>query len=82
LDRIEGTAKNIDCAGKRLVIEAAGQVISFEMPDPDKIFIRHQSAIVFDFTCGPQKPFPIAVEYVPAEKEQPGIKGRVRTLEF
>jgi tetratricopeptide (TPR) repeat protein len=82
VDRIEGTARDIDCAGKRLVIEAAGKSVSFEMPDPDKIFIRHQGAKVFDFTCGPQKPFPIAVEYVPAEREQPGIRGRVRTLEF
>ena len=82
VDRIEGTAKDIDCAGKRLVIEAAGKSVSFKMPDPDKIFIHHQGSKVFDFTCGPQKPFPIAVEYVPAEREEPGIRGRVRTLEF
>jgi hypothetical protein len=72
----------IDCDKKRFVMLAEGKVVSFEMRDPQKINLRHEGAATFDFTCGPQKPFPVAVEFVAAVNGRTDVRGIVRALEF
>lgn len=36
----------------------------------------------FDFNCGPQKPFSVAIDYVPAKDPAEGIAGSLRRLKF
>jgi len=55
--------------------------MTFAIPKPDMILLKHNSDVTFDLTCGPQKAFPIAVEYVPAER-QGKVVGDVKMLEF
>jgi hypothetical protein len=55
---------------------------TFDMPDPDKIQLKHNSDSTFDFNCGPQMPFPVTVEFVPAADTADGIAGSIRGIEF
>jgi len=84
IERIEGTAKSLDCGntGARLTVLAGGKTISFDLGDPEKIQLVHNGQATFDFNCGPQKPFPIAIEYVPAKDAGQGVAGSVRRMEF
>ena len=52
------------------------------LPEPEKILIKHAGAATFDFTCGPQKPMPIAIEYAAHPDPRTGTEGLVRSLEF
>jgi tetratricopeptide (TPR) repeat protein len=81
-ERVEGTAKTFDCDAKRFVMEVDGKAFAFDLPDPSKIRLRHEGSDTFEFTCGPQKPFHVAVEYVPAAKADGELKGSLRVLEF
>jgi hypothetical protein len=56
-------------------VDVDGKVLSFAMPDPQKILIRHNGSATFEFTCGPQKPFHVVVEFAPADRS-------LRSLEF
>ena len=80
--RAEGTAKEVGCRdGLQFTIVSNGKPMTFAIPKPDMVLLKHNSAMTFDFICGPQKAFPIAVEYIPAE--QPGkVAGEVKMLEF
>ena len=80
--RAEGVAKDVLCeGGLKIAILSSGKLMTFAIPKPDRILLKHNSAIEFTFTCGPQKPFPIAVEYIAAE--HPGkVTGEVKMLEF
>ncbi|MDP9053910.1 MAG: hypothetical protein M3N93_06350 [Acidobacteriota bacterium] len=83
LDRIQGIAKNIDCSGKfpRFQIEAGGKVLSFDMTQPDRVWLKHKGMATYDFYCGPQKPFPVAVGFVAGKSGQPSL-GILRQLDF
>lgn len=81
-ERAEGIAKSMDCERKRFLIEAEGKVLAFDMPNPERIQIRHDGAEVFEFICGAQKPFHVVVEFVPAEKQGTGLRGSLRSLQF
>lgn len=76
VERMEGTARSLNCAGDTVSfsIQSGNRIVTFDMPQPDRIQLKHNGDVTFDFICGPQKPFPIAVEYVPAA--QPGGKPR------
>ena len=80
--RAEGTAKEVGCnGGLQFTILTNGRLMTFAIPKPDMVLLKHNSAMTFEFICGPQKAFPIAVEYIPAE--QPGkVAGEVKMLEF
>lgn len=84
LSRAEGVATALACNGKQavLTIRSDGKSLRFVIPDPDRISIKHAGAATFDFTCGPQKPFHIVVEYVAPQNPVARIDGTVRSLEF
>jgi tetratricopeptide (TPR) repeat protein len=80
--RAEGVAREVGCkSGLQITILSSGTLMTFAIPKPEMVLLKHNSAVTFDFTCGPQKPFPIAVEYIPAEP-QGKIAGDVKMLEF
>jgi hypothetical protein len=83
--RVEGTAKALDCSGgtPRFTITVGTKILAFDLKDPDKIILKHNGDGVFDFACGPQKPFPVAIEYAPAENASAqGSAGAIRVIEF
>jgi Flp pilus assembly protein TadD len=83
LKRAEGVAKNIDCSGKfpRFQLLVESKLLTLDMPEPERIWLRHPGSDTFEFRCGPQKAFPVAVEYVPSDK--PGASaGVLRQMEF
>jgi tetratricopeptide (TPR) repeat protein len=82
LDRVEGTARSVDCAGKRLLVDVGGKILAFDMSQPDMVSLRHNGQGVFKFTCGPQKPFHVLVEFAPPQKSRSDVKGTLRGLEF
>jgi hypothetical protein len=53
-----------------------------ELADPGKIVLKDQGNATFDFSCGPQKPFSVAIEYAPAKSGGAGVAGAVRRIEF
>jgi len=84
-ERVEGTAKSLDCSGEtvRLSLLVGQNTMIFALADPDKVILKHDGNATFDFSCGPQKPLPIAIEYAPAENPAAqGVVGAVRQIEF
>jgi Flp pilus assembly protein TadD len=84
-ERVEGTAKSLDCSGAtaRLNVLVGQNTMSFALAEPDKIILKHDGNATFDFSCGPQKPLPIAIEYVPMDNPAAqGVAGAVRQIEF
>ena len=53
----------------------------FSIPDPSRVLIKHKGEVTIEFTCGPQKPFKVAVEYAP-QSAGTGLAGIVKSLEF
>jgi Tfp pilus assembly protein PilF len=84
LERVEGTAKSLDCSGKvpRFVVQVGQKTMSFELADPGKIVLKHEGEATFDFNCGPQKAFSVAIDYLPAKNGPAGVAGAVRRIEF
>jgi hypothetical protein len=54
----------------------------FAIEDPGAVQLKHSGDTTFEFKCGPQKPFTVAVEYAPSEDATKGVAGIVRVLEF
>ncbi len=81
---IEGVAQRLDCSGTsaRLHVLAGGSAIVFEIADPSSVLIKHSGEAHHDFTCGAQKPFPIAVDYAVKPDPKKGTAGIVRELDF
>ena len=84
LKRVEGVATHLDCSGKqpRLRVAVGARTLLFAIDDPKQVLLKHSGQITFDFTCGPQKPFGVAVEYVPEPNPRSAVAGVVRALEF
>lgn len=82
--RAEGIAQRLDCDGKsaRLHVLVGGQKMIFEIADPTRVRIKHSGEEQHDFTCGPQKPFPVVVFYSPNSDAQKGTAGAVHELDF
>jgi tetratricopeptide (TPR) repeat protein len=82
-ERAEGTAIAFDCArdGAKLRMRSGERTLVFGFDDPEKVMLRHNGRIVHEFTCGPQKPYRVAVEFEKARPEA-GIVGWIRLLEF
>ncbi len=78
--RVEGTAKHMDCVNGRIHVLVESNEMVFAIPDPKAIVVQSADATSFEFKCGPQKPFPIAIDYVLSSQPQAGIAGNVRTL--
>jgi Flp pilus assembly protein TadD len=84
VERIEGEARTVECTGDHatLVVEVGASTMSFQITDPNRIMLKHEGAETFQFSCGPQKKFHVAVEYVPDITFGPGVAGSVRKIEF
>lgn len=78
----EGTLKQIDCMdGKiRMRIGIGAEGMSFAILDPASIATKDHAAM--DFTCGPQRPRRIKIEYEAREGAMAGTVGVVRAIEF
>jgi tetratricopeptide (TPR) repeat protein len=78
---IEGTLQQVDCLGKmaRLRVQVAGKPMAFLIEDPAAVTVtrgRH------DFTCGPQKPVAVSLEYVHRVDPKFETEGLIRSIEF
>ncbi len=64
-ERAETILREIQCTDSAitlLVDSPAGPSLS-SVPDPSKVELRNAGAVAFEFTCGPQSPRPVLVEY-------------------
>jgi tetratricopeptide (TPR) repeat protein len=78
----EGTLKQFDCMdGKiRVRIGVGAEAMSFAILDPASITLKDHAPM--DFTCGPQSPRRIRIEYESKLDAMPGTIGLVRSIEF
>ena len=82
---IEGVAERLDCDGPsagRFHVLVGQTSMVFEIPDPSNVLIKHSGEAHHDFTCGVQKPFPVAVDYAVKPDPKKGTAGIVRELDF
>jgi tetratricopeptide (TPR) repeat protein len=84
LKRVEGVATHLDCttAQARLRVSVGAKTLLFAIDDPKRVLLKHSGQMTFDFTCGPQKPFGVAVEYVPESNPRSAVAGVLRAMEF
>jgi predicted Zn-dependent protease len=84
VSRVEGTAKRLDCDGKtaRFAVQVDKATMVFQILDLTRVTLKHSDEASHDFTCGPQKPYHVVVEYDPQPNAKAGITGIVRSLEF
>jgi len=63
--RTEATLKEIECAADGIHISVAGESgdLRLSLPDPSRVQIRNIPGVSFEFTCGPQTPAKVVVEY-------------------
>ena len=84
MKRVEGIAQKLDCSGDSLLLHVLVDktTMVFEIPDPDRVVIKHSREGKSDFACGQQKPYRVAVEYAAKVDKETGSVGIVRALEF
>jgi hypothetical protein len=84
LSRAEGIAKRLDCDGKaaRFTVQVNNAAMVFQILDPSRVALKHSGEATHDFTCGPQKPYHVVVEYEAQVDTKTGIAGVVRSIEF
>jgi tetratricopeptide (TPR) repeat protein len=84
ISRVEGVAQRLDCDGQsaRFHVLVGKATMVFEIPDPGSVLIKHSGEAHHDFTCGPQSPFPVAVDYAVQPDPKKGTAGIVRELDF
>ncbi|HXB68928.1 MAG TPA: tetratricopeptide repeat protein [Candidatus Acidoferrales bacterium] len=65
IQRVEATLKRIECAESEIRIAVSGQSgdLTLSVPDPSRVEIRNTPGVSFEFTCGPQTPRKVFVEY-------------------
>ncbi|MFN7994619.1 MAG: hypothetical protein U0Q18_13515 [Bryobacteraceae bacterium] len=84
LPAVEGILKQVDCLGKkaRMRVLAGARIVSLAVSDPSAVTIKSAGQGSVEFTCGPQKPKRVRVEYVTDSSAMPGTMGVVRSIEF
>ncbi|MGA2882977.1 MAG: hypothetical protein ABSG13_28860, partial [Bryobacteraceae bacterium] len=84
ISHVEGLAERLDCDGQsaRFQVLVGHSRMVFEIPDPSNVLIKHSGEAHHDFTCGAQKPFPVAVDYAVKPDPKRGTAGIVRELDF
>ena len=84
MSHVDGLAQKLDCSGDtlRYSVLVEKTVMVFEIPDPDRVVIKHSGEIKHDFACGPQKGYRVAVDYAVLPDKEAGTVGIVRALEF
>jgi len=67
LRRVEGEAQSLDCDGPhpKLVVLVGAATMTFEIPDPKQVTLRHEGSGRFEFVCGPMNRFHVVVDYTP-----------------
>jgi hypothetical protein len=63
-------------------VSVGAATMLFAIDDPKQVLLKHRGQAEFDFSCGPQKPFGVAVEYVPEPDKRKPVAGVLRALEF
>jgi hypothetical protein len=65
IQRVEATLQQIECTGNDIRIALTGQAgdLTLSVPDPTRVEIRNTPGVSFEFTCGPQTPRKVLVEY-------------------
>lgn len=83
LVHVDGKVINVVCAasGNQLQLLSGGQTLNFALPDPRAVEFVQSAGGAFEMHCGPQKPQPMQVEYVPAPAGSV-IAGSVRRIEL
>ncbi len=69
IQRAEATLSHIECDdhGIRFVVSRQEGDLTLAVPDPSRVQIRNTtSGVAFEFTCGPQEPRKVIVEYTAA----------------
>jgi hypothetical protein len=63
--RVDATLHEIECndSGIQLRLNTAQGALTLAVPDPSRVQIRNAGAAAFEFTCGPQEPRSVLVEY-------------------
>jgi tetratricopeptide (TPR) repeat protein len=84
LQRISGIARNVECSpeGNRLQLMVGAKVATFDLPEPDAVELPSAPAASFSFTCGPQQPIRMGVEFAPPRSAMETSAGIVRRLEY
>ncbi len=85
LSSAEGSLVQVDCLGDsaRLWLASGSEKLAFIILDPKGIVIRRNgTSIVHDFSCGPQKPQPVTLQYELSSDPKLGARGVIRILEF
>ena len=84
MSHVEGVAQKLDCSGKtaRFHVLVGKTAMIFEIPDPDRVLIKHSDEMKHDFACGVQKPYKVSVDYAILPDSKSGSAGIVRGLEF
>lgn len=79
---VEGTLQQVDCLGRsaRLRLRVDGKPMAFLIEDPTMVTVKGEGRQ--DFTCGPQKPVTVALEYLERADAKLEIEGLVRSIEF
>lgn len=65
IQRIEATLEQIECTENAIsvVLASPSGDLRLAVPDPSRVQIRNSPAVSFEFTCGPQTPQKVLVEY-------------------
>ena len=63
--RVEATLTQVECTEDQIRIALSGQSgsLTLSIPDPSRVQIRNTPGVSFEFTCGPQTPRRVLVEY-------------------
>jgi len=84
MKRVEGTAQKLVCEGDSALLHVQVEKVTmiFEIPDPERVVIKHSGEVKHDFACGSQKGYKVAVDYAALPDAKTGSLGIVRGLEF
>ncbi len=85
LERAAGKVTHLECLGAnaRLHLATEQGTLLLDVPDPGSIILKRSSGTgPLEFNCGPQKPFPVEVEYLPKADTQSGTAGILRVVQF
>lgn len=63
--RAEGTLSRVECLGRqaRFHIKTADSTLALFVENPGEVLLGNSTSVTFEFSCGVQKPRPVAVEY-------------------
>jgi hypothetical protein len=76
--RLHGKLREIDCGKTTIIrVETAGKLVTLAIPDLRHVQMRHAPP---EFTCGPQTPTPVTIEF--ARARNGNAEGVLRGMDF